>query len=76
MMNGMGGGMWFGWLFWLVIIALVVWGVIAIVNSNRGQTQAPPLPPGNDAMEILKKRYARGEISQEEFEQMKKDLMD
>ena len=29
---------------------------------------------GSDAMEILKARYARGEISREEFESMKKDL--
>ena len=75
MMNGM-GGMWFGWLFWLVIIGLIIWGVFAVINSSRNRSQGQHFPQGNDAMDILKKRFARGEISKEEFERMKKDLMD
>ncbi|GAB4363673.1 MAG: SHOCT domain-containing protein [Calditrichia bacterium] len=75
MMNGM-GGMWFGWLFWLVIIGLIVWGVITVVNSSRNRGTGQHFPPANDALDILKKRYARGEISKEEFERMKKDLLD
>ncbi len=75
MMNGM-GGMWFGWLFWLVIIVLIAWGVITVVNSSRSRGNGPHFSPDNDALDILKKRYARGEISKEEFEKMKKDLLD
>ena len=37
-----------------------------------GQSQA--LPRSADPLDIAKERYARGEISKEEFEQMKKDL--
>jgi putative membrane protein len=62
-----------GWiiLMWLVIIGLIVWGIIALtrrVGSKSG--------PGEkeDPLEIAKKRYAKGEISKKEFEQIKKDL--
>jgi len=73
MMHGMDwGGMWFGWVFWLVIIGLIIWGVKVIVDNSRDRRNLPP--PQDEALNILKKRYARGEISKEEFEQMKKDL--
>ena len=78
MMNGMGmgwGGMWFGSLFWLIILGVIIWGVITIVNNNRRGPRDSSLPPQESALDILKKRYARGEISKEEFEQMKKDLL-
>jgi putative membrane protein len=62
-----------GWLIivWIVIIGLIVWGVIALTRyagkgAGGGQRRDP--------LEILKERYARGEISREEFEQIKKDL--
>jgi putative membrane protein len=71
-MNGW-GGMWFGWIFWLVIIALAVWIVARLAASgragNRGSDYKRETP-----LDILKKRYARGEISKEQFENMKKDL--
>ena len=57
-------------LFWiLVIIGLVVlvkWLLEKDKISSEGK---------DDALEILKKRYARGEINQEEFEQKKRDLL-
>ena len=68
--NWMWGGMWFGWIFWLAIIGLVVW--LVINNQKKNQQN---FPPGNESpLDILKKRYAKGEISKEEFEKMKKDL--
>jgi len=69
--NGWFGGiMGFGILFWVVIIVLVVWVVKTLANSRDGST----VNRLNDAEEILKQRYARGEINREQFEQMKKDL--
>ena len=73
--EGMGWWMVFGgiWMvvFWVAIIALIVWGVRKLTergDSGRGTTEKP------DPLEIAKERYARGEISKEEFEQIKKDL--
>ncbi len=74
--DGMGWWMVFGsiWMvaFWAVIIALVVWGVRKLMQregSGLGTTEkrAP--------LDIAKERYARGDISKEEFEHIKKDLI-
>jgi len=69
------GGMWFGGIFWLLILGLIVWAVITLVNNNNRRNSQNYLPPSEeDALEILKKRYARGEITREQFDQMKRDL--
>lgn len=66
---------WFGMLFnllvWIGIIWLVVWTVRRL-SGNAPGGQAPARTP----LDVLKERYARGEISREEFEQMKRDLQD
>lgn len=64
---GMGLGMLFMVVFWAGLIALITWVVLKLVRS--GQQPSPQTP-----LEIAKARYARGEISKEEFEQLKKDL--
>jgi putative membrane protein len=64
------GGIWM-LVFWVAIIALVVWGVKALVG--RGESKGST-PEKRDPLEIAKERYAKGQISKEEFEQMKKDL--
>ena len=65
----------FGSIFWLLTIGLIVWGIITISNNNR-RSQSPQLPEsGETALEILKRRYASGEISHEEFERMKKEII-
>ena len=73
--EGMGWWMIFGGifmlLFWGVIIFLVVWGVNKLrepkgSSSDTNEERSP--------LDIAKERYARGEISQEEFEQIKKNL--
>jgi putative membrane protein len=67
------GGMWFGWIFWILIIVLVVW---LVVNQNNKNKQYFNNNQSDSALDILKKRYAKGEISKEEFERVKKDLND
>jgi putative membrane protein len=58
-------------LFWGVIVALVVWGVKKL--TERGSSGSSTSEK-RDPLDIAKERYARGEISREEFEQIKKDL--
>jgi putative membrane protein len=65
------GGMWFGWIFWVIIIALIIWLLINQSSRNRQNYQPPQQ---ESALDILKKRYARGEINKDEFEEKKKDL--
>jgi putative membrane protein len=74
---GMGGG-WFGFifmiLFWVVIIAAVVAFIRWLVKSGSSSNPNPPEQRQDSALEILRKRYARGEIDGEEFEQRKRAL--
>jgi putative membrane protein len=74
----------FGWgLMWLWPIGLVVIGIIvyyAVTESSRKDRYShqthyqQPQHHGNRALEILKERYAKGEITKEQFHQMKKEL--
>ncbi|MFV2041365.1 MAG: SHOCT domain-containing protein [Candidatus Hydrothermarchaeales archaeon] len=55
-------------LFWVAVILLIIW-LYRQITGAQGVVQA------DSALEILKQRYARGEIGKEEFEKMKKDLL-
>jgi putative membrane protein len=61
-------------IFWIGIIIFVIY---RIFGRNRSSRTWPPGPgPENEtALDILKKRYAKGEISQAEFERMKQDIL-
>jgi len=64
---GMGIGM---TIFWLVVIAVIFLLVKQGINGYSGQAGKIPESP----LKILEKRYASGEINQEDFESMKKEL--
>lgn len=66
-MMGFGGGIMM-LLFWAAVIIFIVWAVKEIGGKNNGKRDS------NSALDILKERYAKGEINKEEFEQKKKDL--
>ncbi len=73
MMNGFGFGGILSILFWIGIIALAVWLVGSLVS--RASSQPPSnLPSAESPLDILKKRYARGEINKEQFDEMRHDL--
>ena len=73
MMWDFGAGWWWPFggvfmiLFWVGLIVLIVWGVIKLSKGSETSSKKEPL-------DIAKERYAKGEISKEEFEQIKKDL--
>ena len=77
----MGWGTWmspWGWLIVLVVVAILIFAVA----GQRGRNTAPyPNEPFRrdeqdmeSSLEILKKRYAKGEISKEEFERIRRDI--
>ena len=68
-----GWGMGFGWIFMVAFWALVILGVIYLVKLLAGGTKSNT--NNESALDILKKRYAKGEISKEEFEARKKDIV-
>lgn len=69
-------GMWGAWgigmmlmwiLFWVLLIVALVLGVRWLMTQGKE-------PRSDSALEILRQRYARGEINKEQFEAMKRDL--
>lgn len=65
-----GGAMGWGWIIGLILLVVIFWIIIRFFNQDRTN------PSGNkSALDILKERYAKGEIDKEDFEKRKKDLM-
>lgn len=68
MMAGMGWpGLLLMVLLWGASIALILWGVSSLFPAGRVRIEA-------DALEILRQRYAKGEIGAEEFKEAKRNL--
>jgi putative membrane protein len=72
------GGMIMMGLVSLLILALLIGLIVSIVLLVRSGQRAGTAMTGNaargSALEILKERYARGEISREEYQDMRRDL--
>ncbi len=72
-------GMWGFWGIWglvMMVIMLAFWGLVIaglVVGVRWLLREGKPSRP-DTALEILRERYARGEISREEFEARKRDL--
>jgi len=75
-------GGWHGWLFgplmMILFIAAIVVVVVLLVRwlGGAGHGHAHHAPPGKTPLDILKERFARGEIDLAEFEERKKALGD
>lgn len=65
---GWGGGLMM--ILWILVLAALIFWIVRVAQRNGNQPYQP-----ESAIDILKKRYARGEISKEEFEERKKDLL-
>ena len=69
-MNGM-GFMGFGWLWIIILIVIILAGVYFF---SEGFKQQGTPQTSTSSIEILKQRYAKGEITEEEFRKMKKEI--
>ncbi len=57
------------WIVWLVILVAIVWVVRSAVTGGEERSRKTPSP-----LELLKARYARGEISRDEYRRMREEL--
>ena len=65
------GGMWpLSFLFWILAVA----GVVLIVRGLTARDGQEKTSPAESPLDILKTRYAKGEIDKETFETMKRDI--
>jgi putative membrane protein len=77
--DGRGYGMVFGPLFMILVLALVIAVAVLVVRWVGGPQQgasAPSASSGRTALDILKERFARGEIDKSEFEDRRRALGD
>lgn len=77
--GGMMGGGWFVWLLLLILLVILgVWAARAFSSGTgrTGDSTYRELPPTDRQTphEILQERYARGEITREEYEEMRRNL--
>jgi len=61
-------------LFWIIVIAVVLYLIFGRRSTRRPWEPGPGQAP-ESALDILKKRYAKGEITRDEFERMKQDIL-
>lgn len=78
----MGSGMMGGYgamglmgVFWIVVLGLIIWVVVAAARGTGQAGSFDSASRSESALEILKRRYARGEINKAEYEERKKDLI-
>ena len=69
-------GMGFGW-HWIIAVlfwGLVIWGAIVLMRSVT-RTGRPIARGSDSALDVLKTRYARGELKRAEYERMRKEML-
>ena len=69
--------MWWGWGLGMFFMMLLFWGliIVGLVLGIRWLISQGKESRSDSALEILRQRYARGEIDKEEFETKKRDLL-
>jgi putative membrane protein len=77
--------MWGSWGIGMMLMMLVFWGALIVgiivlsrwfITSGQGGGALDTVPHRESALDILQKRYARGELSKAEFEAMRQDLQE
>ena len=68
--QGHGDNTW-SWVLMIIVMALVILGIVLLIRfTSSNQTEANKY----SALEVLKHRYAKGEINKKQFDEIKKDL--
>ena len=70
--DGMGWWMLFGSIWFVIFWGLIIWAVVTLVSKFSGQSGEAPRE--DSPLEIAKRRYARGEISKEDYDRLRADL--
>lgn len=73
MHDGWGWWMVFGWIWMVIFWGLIIWAVFAI-TSRHGHGEDRTQRRSSDAITILEERYARGEITRDQFEEARRVL--
>jgi len=74
MHDGWGWWMVVGWVWMIVVLAFIVWAVYAVAARLERRPQEQPSHHEDSALAILERRYARGELTTEQFEEMRARL--
>ncbi|MFA6414975.1 MAG: SHOCT domain-containing protein [Candidatus Paceibacterota bacterium] len=61
-------------VFWVVVVVAIVVTVVRYVRSGKSPWHCGHNQSGSSALDILKERYAKGEIDKKEFEEKKHDI--
>jgi putative membrane protein len=63
-------------LFWAAVIVAIVFFIRWLITSSQAGSSASGTPHADSALDILNKRYARGEISKQEFDDMRRAIQE
>ncbi len=67
-----GGGGWHMFVLWILLVGVIVWLILSLKNGRFNQNSQQH--QRESALDIAKKRYARGEISKDELDEIKRNL--